>query len=110
MSPSGRTFVRGAIKLIGVASGAGGLYFLYEMGSVLWDLVSISRGMSHNRGSLAAPAGMIISGLSLLEIFVFGVLTVVLLGISAWAIEPRRRWRGWRARSENDSRLDSGIR
>ena len=110
MSPSGRSVARGAIKLIGVASGAGGLYFLYEMGSVLWDLVSISRGMSHNRGSLAAPAGMIVSGLFLLEIVVFGILTVVLLGISVWALEPRRRWREWRATSENHSRLESGTR
>jgi hypothetical protein len=107
VSLSARKIARGAINLIGVAAGLGGLYFLYDTGSVLSDLASLSRGLPHNRGSLAAPAGMLVSGVFLLEILVFGALTVVLLGISAWALEPRRRWREWRANSRNHSALKS---
>jgi uncharacterized protein YqeY len=111
-SLSARKIARGLINLIGAAAGLGGIYFLYETGSVLWDLVSMSRGTSQTRGGLAAPAVMMVGGLFFLEILVFGVLTVVLFGISAWALEPRRRWRDWRASSRNRDQLlaESGTR
>jgi hypothetical protein len=75
-----RKIARGVIDLIGVAAGLGGGYFLYETASVLWSLVSINRSAAHNPGGLAAPAGMLLDGVFLLEIFVFGILTIVLLG------------------------------
>jgi uncharacterized protein YqeY len=98
------------INLIGVAAGLGGAYFLYETASVLWSLVSIDRGTAHNPGGLAAPAGMLLNGMFLLEILVFGILTIVLLGISAWALEPRRRWREWRGIAEHHLELETGAR
>jgi hypothetical protein len=96
VSSPARKIARGAINLTGIAAGLGGAYFLYETASVLWSVVSINRGAGHNPGGLAAPAGMLLNGLFLLEIFVFGILTIVLLAISAWALEPRRLWREWR--------------
>jgi hypothetical protein len=89
---------RAVINVIGVAAGLGGAYFLYETGGALRDLVFISRGMSKQPAGLAAPAIAITGGLSVLEIIAFGVLAAILLGISAWALEPRRRWRQWRYR------------
>jgi len=96
VSPRARQIARAVINLIGVAAGLGGVYFLYETGSVLWDLISISRGMSKQPVGPAGPAVAITSGVFILEFLVFGVLTFVLLGITAWALEPRRRWREWR--------------
>jgi uncharacterized protein YqeY len=110
MSPSGRKIARNVINLIGAAAGLGGAYFLYETASVLWSLVSINRSAAHNPGGLAAPAGMLLDGVFLLEIFVFGILTIVLLGTSAWALEPRRHWREWRGISEHHLELETGAR
>jgi uncharacterized protein YqeY len=98
------------INLIGVAAGVGGVYFLYETGSVLRDLISMSRGMSKQPLGSAGPAVAITSGVFVLEFLVFGVLTFVLLGISAWALEPRRRWRERRTTSEDHSGTESGTR
>ena len=98
-----RVIARRVITTIGVAAAVGGGYFLFEMGSVIWAMVSFSRGESPSNAGLASPAVMIVGWLFFLEVFVFGVLSAVLLAIAAWALEPRRRWREWRAASSKTS-------
>ena len=95
-----RVIARRVITTIGIAAALGGGYFLFEMGSVIWDAVSFSPSGSAGLGS---PAVMIVAWLFFLEAFVFGVLSALLLAIAAWALEPRRRWREWRAASSKTS-------
>jgi hypothetical protein len=93
-----RVIARRVITTIGIAAALGGGYFLFEMGSVIWDMVSFSPGNA-SRAGLASPAVMVVAWLFFLEVFVFGVLSALLLAIAAWALEPRRRWREWRGAS-----------
>ena len=97
MNVSARKLARVMINVIGIAAGLGGAYFLFETGSAIWEIVSMSRGFSHNPPGLAGPAIMMVGLMMFFMVFVFGVLTAILLAISAWALEPRRRWREWRA-------------
>jgi hypothetical protein len=99
-----RVIARRVITTMGIAAALGGGYFLFEMGSVIWGMITLSSSGSANRSGLASPAVMIVDWLFFLEAFVFGVLSAVLLAIAAWALEPRRRWREWRAASSTRAR------
>jgi len=109
MTKSARKIARVVINVIGIAAGLGGAYFLFETGSVIWDVVSMSSGRSHQPSGPAGLAIMMVGLMMFFMIFVFGVLTAILLAISAWALEPRRRWREWRAKSKSDLRTGGDV-
>ncbi len=91
-------YARWATIAIGTAALVLGVYCAFLAGGAVWDFVSLLGAMSRlPEGQAGIP--LLIAGIFL---FVFAAVlssaTALLILIAAWALEPRRRWRGWRSR------------
>jgi hypothetical protein len=88
------------INTIGIAAAVCSVYFAYMTIHSVVDIVRLPP-LRAASSRYASPAVALLGGLFWLELIVFGAVAVVSLALSAWILEPLRRWREWRgARTE----------
>ncbi len=93
-----RRIPRSVFAIIGAIAGCLGLYTLFLVAQSALDFARLAAQRSD------APAWHLFSliaigGIDILVVLVFGPISVVLLLVAAWGLEPRQRWREWRERS-----------
>jgi hypothetical protein len=88
---------RAALTVVGVAAAVVGIYVAFLTGGKIWEFIAIVRALASQPSGLGGPGVVIVTLFSFVVVVVLGSLTGVLLLIAAWALEPRRRWREWRA-------------
>ena len=90
-----RRIPRPVFAVIGVIAGGFGLYTLFLVAESAVDLVRLAAHRSTTPAwDLVSLIG--IGGIDILVVLVFLPISVVLLLVAVWGIEPRRRWREWR--------------
>jgi hypothetical protein len=93
-----RRIPRPVFAIIGAIAGGLGLYTLFLVAESGVDLARLAADRS------GAPAWNLFSliaigGIDILVMLVFAPISVVLLLVAVWGLEPRQRWREWRKRS-----------
>lgn len=96
---------RAALTVVGVAAAVVGVYFAFLTGGKIWEFITIVRVLAGQPAGLGGPGVVIVTLFSFVVVVVLGSFTGVLLLIAAWALEPRRRWREWRAPTSRNSEL-----
>lgn len=96
---------RAALTVVGVAAAVVGVYFAFLTGGKIWEFITIVRALASQPVGLGGPGIVIVTLFSFIVVVVLGSFTGVLLLIAAWALEPRRRWREWRAPTSRNSEL-----
>jgi hypothetical protein len=96
---------RAALTVVGVAAAVVGVYFAFLTGGKIWEFITIVRALASQPTGLGGPGVVIVTLFSFVVVVVLGSFTGVLLLIAAWALEPRRRWREWRAPTSRNSEL-----
>jgi hypothetical protein len=96
---------RAALTVVGVAAAVVGVYFAFLTGGKIWEFMTIVRALASQPSGLGGPGVVIVTLFSFVVVVVLGSFTGVLLLIAVWALEPRRRWREWRAPTSRNSEL-----
>lgn len=96
---------RAALTVVGVAAAVVGVYFAFLTGGKIWEFMTIVRVLASQPAGLGGPGVVIVALFSFVVVVVLGSFTGVLLLIAVWALEPRRRWREWRAPASRNSEL-----
>ena len=92
-----RPWVHAVITAVGIAAAIAGVYFAFLTGGAILDWVLYLREISTEPAGPGAIAVVIMGLFSFVFIVVFGSVTGAFMLIAAWGLEPRRRWREWRA-------------
>lgn len=96
---------RAALIIVGVAAAFAGVYFASLTGAKIWEFITIVRALASQPAGLGGAGVVIVALFSFVVVVVLGSFTGALLLIAAWALEPRRRWREWRAPASRNSEL-----
>ena len=92
-----RRIPRSVFAVIGAIAGGLGLYTFFLVTKSAVDLVRLA---AHRPATPAWDYFSVITigGIDFLVVLVFGPISVVLLSVAVWGLEPRQRWREWRER------------
>jgi ABC-type antimicrobial peptide transport system permease subunit len=93
-----RRIVGGLINTIGILAGLGGIVSAVMTLSPIVDMVKLTRLRSQPPG----PGGSSLAFVGMIDLFsivMFGSIALVCFAIAVAALDPRRRWREWRAES-----------
>jgi len=93
-----RRIPRAVIIGIGALATCVGLYTLFLTAESALDFLRLAA--TKPRAPTTALAGLIVMGsIDLLAVAIFGFMTAFLFALAVWGLEPRQRWRNWRARA-----------
>ena len=93
-----RRIPRSVFAIIGAIAGCLGLYTLFLVAESAVDFARLAVPQPNAPASRLVGL-MTIGGIDILVVLVFGPISIVLLLVAAWGLEPRQRWREWRERS-----------
>jgi hypothetical protein len=93
-----RRIPRAVFTGIGALAACLGVYTLFLAAKSALEFLRLATPQS--QAPATRLAGLILMGsVDLLAIAIFGIMTAFLFALAVWGLEPRQRWRNWRARA-----------